>query len=344
MNGPIVLATDLLCGAPDMGERVYVRGVASALSRRGVPIISFDGVDEVASESIDAGRGLVSFGLSRILKRLRPRAILYPQRSSLTFGGVFRVGRLRSLSGAEVVPIAFQPRELGTGWRLVAQRWRPPRVLVLSEATANSVRRLWPGVSTRLVPAAIDERFRPVTGERRVQLRERFGWGPDKRVVLHVGHLSRSRGIEAMAEIARADSSNQVVVVASSSTEADTAMRSLLESAGVTVIEGYVEAVQEYYQAADVYVFPVTDPRGCIGAPISLFEALASGLPVATTPFGDLPSLLGDMGGIEWIPDVGGIAEAVAVAAAHGVARDPRYHLGWDDAARALLDAVEELS
>ena len=45
---------------------------------------------------------------------------------------------------------------------------------------------------------------------------------------------------------------------------------------------------EELYQLSDAYLFPVLDPSGAIEMPLSVLEAMACGVPVLTTPFGDL--------------------------------------------------------
>jgi glycosyltransferase involved in cell wall biosynthesis len=64
----------------------------------------------------------------------------------------------------------------------------------------------------------------------------------------------------------------------------------------VRVIDTYLSKVEEIYQAADVYVFPVQDDGSAIATPMSVLEAMACNLPVITTRFGALPRLFPNEG------------------------------------------------
>ena len=54
----------------------------------------------------------------------------------------------------------------------------------------------------------------------------------------------------------------------------------------VKVIIGYVENIAEYYAASDLYLFTVEEKdRGAITLPLSVLEAVYSGIPVLTTKY-----------------------------------------------------------
>lgn len=342
MSTRVVVVSDLLSGNPDMGERVYTRGISQALEARGATVVSVAGPSEVAHEFTDAGRLLAHGELGTILQRLRPDVVLYPQRSSLTFGGVIRSWRLRSLAGCPVVPVIFMPQRLHGLSRVLAKRLRPAAVASLSQEALEGARVLWPGIRADVVPAAIDDRFIPASTEVRTELRDRLGLSPDLTVVLHAGHLSHSRNLEALRVLTTLPAV-RVVVLVSSATSADVAVRTSLVESGISLIEGFVPDVQDVFRAADAYVFPTVDSGGCIGVPLSVLEALACGVPVATTTFGTLPSLLRSNPGVAWIDDNEGIVDAVRAAIALGPSRQPYFSAGWDQAAEALLGLAEEV-
>jgi len=79
----------------------------------------------------------------------------------------------------------------------------------------------------------------------------------------------------------------QVVVVGSTSTPEDARVRTELESAGARVIREFVP-VEKFYRLSDCYVFPTVDSEGCVEIPLSVIEALASGVPVVARAFGGL--------------------------------------------------------
>lgn len=342
MSRRVVIASDLLGGNPDMGERVYARGIARALAERNVAVVSLAGQSEIADQCLDAGRLLAAGNVRGVLRRFRPEVVLYLQRSSLTFGGVCRAWRLQRLAGCPVVPVVAMPHELQGAWKSAAGRLRPAAVAALSQEVIERAREVWPGILTRIVPGGVDERFSPVSRDRRLELRAGHGWTADEAVLLHVGHLSQSRNLGALRALTSLRGV-RVVIVMSSTTPPDVALRKSLLDAGVTLIEGYDPNIEDIFRAADVYVFPTMDSGGCIGLPISVLEALACGLPVATTRFGELPALLQSNPGVRWIDANRSLADVVSELIASGVSEQPFFSAGWAEAAEALLSLSEEV-
>ena len=70
------------------------------------------------------------------------------------------------------------------------------------------------------------------------------------------------------------------------------------------VIDEYTDNIEEIYQAADLYFFPVSIRAGALEFPLSVIEACACNLPVLTTRFGALPDVLEAGGGLEWYSGV----------------------------------------
>jgi glycosyltransferase involved in cell wall biosynthesis len=125
------------------------------------------------------------------------------------------------------------------------------------------------------------------------RLRKKFGIPPQKFVILHVGHINRDRNLEALVPLQGRD--RQVLIVSSSSTSSvsyeDERLKRVLKSAGIIIIDGFLDQIEEVYRLSDLYVFPVVRETGCISLPLSVLEAMASGLPVLTSEFGGLQEL-----------------------------------------------------
>lgn len=120
-------------------------------------------------------------------------------------------------------------------------------------------------------------RFKPVSVDKQIELKRKLGFEQDKLLVLHVGHCSSGRRVEKLGEL---DSKQFERVVITSGMFEDSAVRKVLDDCQVKVLSGYRDNIEEYYQAADVYLFPTCSGEYVISIPLSVMEALACGTPV----------------------------------------------------------------
>lgn len=185
-----------------------------------------------------------------------------------------RIGRLAKLllkmSRAKIIALS-------------ADAWRGYRAIIGEKAI-----RLRTGVDTN--------RFVPVDVQQKMKLREKYGIPADKPVVLHVGHLTAGRNLNQLLKL---DDSFHVMLVISSfalNVKDDVLHQELLKRDNVTLIERYLPDVQEIYQLADVYFFPVVEAGNCIDVPLSALEAASCGKPVVATDYGELRELMNTPG------------------------------------------------
>jgi len=149
------------------------------------------------------------------------------------------------------------------------------------------------------IPHGVDRRrFKPVSAEKRSTLRRKRGIPLDARVVLHVGHMKASRNLLPLAQLA--NHHFYALVVASSRYSADSGIINYLRAHRVDVRIGYEPNIEEFYQLSDVYLFPVRNPLGSIDLPVSILEALATGLPVVSTAFAGVPDFVPILTGISY--------------------------------------------
>lgn len=113
-------------------------------------------------------------------------------------------------------------------------------------------------------------------------------------LVLHVGHLRHNRGLEKLINIkTRLGSKANILVIGSPSLSKDVEVIEQLEKNGIYIFSKYLKSLDQAYQVADIYAFPV-DPinGGAIDLPLSVIEALACGTHVVSTSFGVLKDYL----------------------------------------------------
>lgn len=161
------------------------------------------------------------------------------------------------------------------------------KIIVLSKESEDFYKSFLPFERVAYIKAGVDtDKFIPVNKQKSSELKQKYGFDPDRPVILHVGHLSSGRNI---AELMNLSSEYQVLLVTSTLTknEQDKELRSrLLSHSNIRIIDDYIPDIQEIYQLSDVYFFPVVKEGHCIDLPLSCLEAAACDLPVVTTAYG----------------------------------------------------------
>jgi glycosyltransferase involved in cell wall biosynthesis len=116
-----------------------------------------------------------------------------------------------------------------------------------------------------------------------------------------------------------------------------------LESAGVIVRHEFIPRIEDYYRAADLYVFPVEHGSGAIEFPLSVLEAMACDLPVVTTPFGALPEYFTEGEGLCFVGDGRSVLQATRLVLEQPVRNRERVRsFSWDGVLDSLETALRE--
>ncbi len=217
-------------------------------------------------------------------------------------------------------------------------------VLVQSDEAEAVYSRLGCNVMPFVYSGVDIKRFHPVSKREKEELRARHEVEADKFVVLHVGSVKKSRNLECLRTIQR-DSDNQVLLVGRQSIKYERDVAEELRKAGVAVIQTYNSRIEEFYALADCYIFPTTDAAGSIDVPLSVLEAMASGLPVVSTRFGGLPRIFSEADGfcyaeVEQFPDR---LKALKSQGAKVKTRELVFPYSWENIAQNLMSVYEGL-
>ncbi len=140
------------------------------------------------------------------------------------------------------------------------------------------------------------KKFMPVSKEESAQLKQKYGFDTEKKLILHVGHLKSGRNV---MELKKISPEHQVLLVTSTLTkdEQDIYIKhELLKCPNIKIIDTFVPNIEEIYQMADVYFFPVIMDGNCIDVPLSCLEAAACNKPIVTTDFGEMSEFKGKNG------------------------------------------------
>ena len=286
----MVVLSDCLTNKVDEGCLKVANNLTKRLKMadKSTTIISFDRKPEYSDIHLSLNKLFLNKELYRLLNRKR-ESILYIPFASNTFASCLRIWILSLLSKSNIAVIfalRFQMNVLAKLLLLLSRA----KVVALSEASYHFYEKIVGERAVYLKTGIDTEKFTPIPQNRKKALREKYNIPLDKKVVLHVGHLKSGRNVDKLSEI---DKQYHIVLVVSSVTEAekDNSIRKMLEKRGnVTIIDSYLENIQEIYQLSDVYLFPVQEVENCIDVPLSVLEAASCDLPIVTTEYGELTS------------------------------------------------------
>jgi glycosyltransferase involved in cell wall biosynthesis len=173
------------------------------------------------------------------------------------------------------------------------------------------------------LPNGVDlHRFHPATQKHKRHLRRRYGLDEERPTVLHVGHLEPARNLSALAPLSKAGM--QVVVAGSLYMGTDHRLITHLEQAGYCLFKGYQPRVEDLYMLADCYAFPPA-PGDSLTMPLSVLEAMACNLPVATTRFRGLTEIFRENASFRYVEAPSRIPHAVEALLASQGPRTTRY-------------------
>lgn len=165
-------------------------------------------------------------------------------------------------------------------------------LITLTSFSEQEILRMLPASKTyRMTNCVNRERFKP-DKEKRAQFREHYKIGEDEKVILQVAQQTPRKGIYDFIDVAKKLPEYKFVWVggfaygAFSSEKSEVEKRIAAASPNV-IFPGFVEDIAAAYAAADVFLFPSYKEI----MPMSILEALSSGLPVISREWYEYPSL-----------------------------------------------------
>jgi len=266
-----------------------------------------EGMKNIANklyESFKQNNLVYAFNLDRIytfkmwkgLRKFEPEIIFYipgPSFFSFVFLAIMKIFTKKP----KTVIFATHPK-INVLERYFIRFFKPDLVLTQSKQSELLFKKS--KIKTKFFPNGVDtDKFHPVTKQQKTNLRKKWDIDSKRYTILHVGHIKSNRNIEILSRLNRKD--NQVILVGSTSTQAEKELELKLRRAGCIVFNKYIEHIEEIYQLADVYIFPTVDQESSIEIPLSVLEALSCNLPVITTKFRGLPTVFEEGDGLIFI-------------------------------------------
>lgn len=283
----------------------------------------------------------LSLKLRKMLQDIDPDLVFYISPSCAKIGALLRAKMLKAYSSqARVLVIASQPVAYNRFERRLLFLLVPDGIFVQSPRAKELLQGI--GCPVYFLPSGVDlERFVPVEAGQKIALRKRYGIDEKALVILHVGHINRNRNIQLLSQVARMEGV-QVLLLGSTSTAQDESLVLELTRSNVKVIKNYLPQVEEVYQLADIYLFPVQSEGAAIGVPLSVLEAMACNLPVVCTPFGGLPLLFKAGNGVFYYDSEAELPELISEVKSGPVynTRGEVEPYAWKNVARNLMNTI----
>jgi len=272
--------------------------------------------------------------------------IVYIPSSSATLPSFFR-NKLLSFFCEEVIFILLQPNLSGkANATLVKYLFSSSRALVQHPLLKEQLEKF--GIETKFVASGINlNKFRPANKNKKIELRNKYDLPIQKKIILHVGHINQNRNLCLLELVQSMD--KQIVIVGSTSFPSyyDLELRNKLQKKKIVILSRYIENIQELYQLADCYIFPVLSERAAIGCPLSIFEAMACNLPILTTKFGILPWFFREGGGLFYFHNENELRQKLNVALTfldiEIKTREMVKMFSWENVACKILKRIEKV-
>lgn len=273
--------------------------VANSLIRR----IKEKGNAQVVTYGESPKREKLHFSVNKLM--LNPKLLFFLGKRREPVLYIPAVAKAHTMAARIFIMSLFAPRGMRVLLVMQYQTGRIARLLLklsgarfytLSKASWEYYRALL-GDRVEYLKTGVDtEKFQPVPQARKAELRQKYGFSQEEKLVLHIGHLRPGRNV---AQLLALEPDLRGVLVASgyAARMQDQELKQRLQAKeNVTLLDSYIPDIQEICQLADVYLFPVVAAHNCIDVPLSVLEAAACDIPVVATPYGELRELMGKEG------------------------------------------------
>jgi glycosyltransferase involved in cell wall biosynthesis len=239
---------------------------------------------------------LFSVSFFRIIYSFRPEMLVYIPSASSTLMSFIRLSLMALfIPKSRALMVSLQERKHSRFSKGLISLIKPDQIVVLSRKEANYYKSM--GFDCFVSPIGVETgKYLEINPSQKRRLREKLNLPIEGRIILHVGHINKGRNLEILKGLI--DDGFHIVIVVSTRYESDLKLKSALEDIGYLFITSFIKDIEEYYQASDIYVFPVESATNAMEFPMSVLEAMSCNLPVLTTRFGGIESFLAET---DWI-------------------------------------------
>ncbi len=294
-GGKMLILTNCLTKTADEGAVKLAASLVKRIKKtlKNCKVISYDKTNELADENISLNKFFIGGDLKKLDKNEDVLFIPFPARP---WANALRIFNLSLRFKKQLSVIMTMTTEADFLTRLFLKKSKA-RLIVFSKNAENFYSQIVGAKRVKHLKTGVDTRkFVPADNEKIRELKIKYNFDPDKKIILHVGHLNRGRNIEHLKKFSN-DYSVLLVTSTLTKNEQDIELKKdLLSCENIRIIDDFIPDIEEIYQMSDVYFFPVIESGRCIDIPLSCMEAAACNKPIITTCFGAMKEFMGKDG------------------------------------------------
>ena len=291
----MIILTNCLTRTADEGAVKLATTLVKKLKKSDekIKVVSYDKTNDIADENIRLNKFFIGGDLKKLDKNDDILFIPFPARPCANALRIFNLSR-HIKKGLYVVMTMTTDSDFLT--RFLLKKSNANFVVFSKDAErfysdivgAKRVKYLKTGVDTK--------KFSPLDDEEIKELKIKNGFDPNKKIILHVGHLNRGRNIEHLKKFSNEYSVLLITSTLTKHEQDDDLKRELLSCENIKIIDDFIPNIEEIYQMSDIYFFPVLESGRCIDVPLSCLEAASCNKPIITTCFGEMKEFMGNEG------------------------------------------------
>ncbi len=294
MNNIVILSEKFLPPYDEGFKNIVLNLVNFMIKKRNVFFITDNYFCKISrSFYCDFNRSFLSINLFKLLRAISPNLILYIPYSSVTPASLLRTQILKLLCiKTKVILMALQFRYHSKLSQKFFNLLKFDGIVFSSYKMKNDFSYFKKPYT--IFYAGVDiYKFKPVSHIQKKLLKKKYGFSSKDFIILHVGHLKKSRNIDLILKLSHKNTYSFCLILSSTTrNERDCNLISKFNNKqNIKIIDTSLNSIEEIYQLSDCYLFPVQTRIGATEVPLSVLEAMAVNLPVITTPYGALPEM-----------------------------------------------------
>ena len=250
-------------------------------------VVTYERKSKISDFHLHLNKFLLSHRLFSLIKKCG-KSVIYIPFPARTFATALRIFILSVFSTEKVTVVLTMKYKTGF-FVCMLLRLSGAKFLVFSKDALDFYAKIVGNRRVVYLKTGVNiQKFVPVENEKKFELKQKYGFDPERPLILHVGHLNSGRNIAHLTELKK---DYQVLLVTSTLTknEQDAELKNkLLSCSNIRIIDDYIPNIEEIYQMSDLYFFPVVEEGRCIDVPLSCLEAAACNKPIVTTDYGEM--------------------------------------------------------